>query len=142
MTYTAVSGVGLASRLSRPIVAAAAGALGVAAVVLRDPHVSGSWGVCPFLALTGFYCPACGGLRAVNDLAHGRLAAAVDSNILVVGMVTYAAVVWGAWTVARIRGAQFAYRRWLSPALMAALLVIAVVFAVLRNLPAGSWLAP
>jgi Protein of unknown function (DUF2752) len=142
MTYAAVSGVGLASRLSRPIVAAAAGALAVTAVVLRDPHVSGSWGVCPFLALTGFYCPACGGLRAVNDLAQGRLAAAVDSNLLVVAMVTYAALVWGAWTHARIRGTQFAYRRWLSPALMAALVVIAVVFAVLRNLPAGSWLAP
>lgn len=142
LSHAPRSGVGRAGRLSRPIVVAAAGALAVAAVVLRDPHVRGSWGVCPFLAVTGFYCPACGGLRAVNDLAHGRFAMAVDSNLLAVGMVTYAAVVWSAWTVARIRGAQFAYRRWLSPAIMSGLVVTAVVFAVLRNLPAGSWLAP
>jgi hypothetical protein len=122
--------------------AAAAGAVAVAALVVHDPHVTGSWGVCPFLALTGFYCPACGGLRAVNDLAHGRLAAALDSNVLVIGIVAYAVVVWGAWTLARIRGAQFASSRWLAPALMYGLVAVAVVFGVLRNLPLGSWLAP
>ena len=142
MTDAAVRGERLASRLSRPIVAAAAGGLAVAAVVVRDPHVTGSWGVCPFLALTGFYCPACGGLRAVNDLAHGRLAAAAGSNLLAVGMVAYALVVWGAWTVARIRGAQFSYSPWLSRAVMFGLVVVAVVFGVVRNLPSGSWLAP
>ena len=41
---------------------------------LRDPHRSGSWGYCPWLMLTGTYCPGCGGLRAVNDLAHGDVA--------------------------------------------------------------------
>jgi hypothetical protein len=142
MTHVALSGVGLNGRLSRPIAAAAAGALSVAALVVRDPHVSGSWGVCPFLALTGFYCPMCGGLRAVNDLAHGRFAAAISSNVLVVAMIAYAAVLWGVWTVSRIRRTHFSYQRWLSPALMTALVVVAVVFAVLRNLPVGSWLAP
>ena len=44
------------------------------ALHLRDPHVSHSWGVCPLYALTGIYCPGCGGLRGVNDLTDGHLA--------------------------------------------------------------------
>ena len=142
MTHAPLAGVGLGRRLSRPMAFAAAGALAVSALVVRDPHVSGSWGVCPFLALTGFYCPACGGLRAVNDLAHGRLAAAVHSNVLVVGIVAYSALLWVIWTVDRVRGAQFAYSRWFSTAVMAVFVVVAVVFGVMRNVPAGSWLAP
>ena len=134
--------VGLGRRLSRPITVAMSGALAVSAVVVRDPHVTGSWGACPFFSSTGLYCPACGGLRAVNDLAHGRLAAAVHSNTLVVGMVTYAVLLWGIWTVYRIRGAQLRFNRWLSPAVMAGFVVVAVVFAVLRNLPAVNWPAP
>ena len=142
MTYAPQSDVGLVRRLSRPGAVAATGAVAVAALVVHDPHVTGSWGVCPFLAVTGFYCPACGGLRAVNDLAHGRLAAAVDSNVLVVGMVAYGIVVWCAWTVAKIRKARFGYAPWLSSAVMGVLVVLAVAFGVLRNLAVGSWLAP
>ena len=46
---------------------------GGAAVLLhlRDPHEQGSYGFCPFLALTGHPCPGLRGLRAVNDLTHG-----------------------------------------------------------------------
>ncbi len=142
MTHVLLPRVGVARRLSRPIAVAGAGVLAVSALVLHDPHVAGSWGVCPFLALTGLYCPACGGLRAVNDLAHLRLADAVDSNVLAVSMVAYGTLVWLVWTVAQLRGKRFAYRPWLSPAVMIVLLVVAVVFAVIRNLPFGSWLAP
>ena len=120
----------------------AAGAASVAAIVLHDPHVAGSWGVCPTLYVTGLYCPTCGGLRAVNDLAHGRLGEAVDTNALVVGVLGYAVVLWGVWAVARLRGARFPYQRWLSPVILGVLTLVAVLFTVLRNLPVGSWLAP
>ena len=46
------------------------------ALHFRDPHASGSWGFCPWLALTGHYCPGCGGLRAVNDLTNGDVVGA------------------------------------------------------------------
>ena len=46
----------------------------------RDPHASGSWGFCPWLALTGLYCPGCGGLRAVNDLTNGDLLGALEQQ--------------------------------------------------------------
>ena len=54
------------------------------AVALRDPHHQGAWGVCPTYQLLGVYCPGCGSLRALHDLAIGRWAEAVAHNALVV----------------------------------------------------------
>ncbi|MDP3892407.1 DUF2752 domain-containing protein [Nocardioides sp.] len=112
------------------------------ALRLRDPHESGSWGVCPFRALTGLDCPGCGGLRAVNDLTHLDLAAAASSNLLVVLVVPLAIAVWGWWLVVRWRGVP------LPPSVEAASLrwgvvamVVLVAFAVLRNLPGLEWLS-
>lgn len=39
--------------------------------------------VCPFLKLTGFYCPGCGSQRAVSALLHGQLLSAFGFNLLV-----------------------------------------------------------
>jgi len=110
------------------------------ALRLRDPHVSGSWGFCPS-ALLGFYCPGCGGLRAVNDLTHGDLAAAASSNLLLVAVapLAIAALVW--WTGARWRDRPLRLPAGTArPAAYLGLAVV-VVFTLLRNLP-GSWLAP
>ena len=120
------------------------GGLAVAtlALHLRDPHESGSWGVCPSLALFGVYCPGCGGLRAVNDLTNGDLAAAASSNVVLVALIPFAVVALVVWTVDRWQGRR---RRpsWqvLRPGVFVLFAVLAA-FTVLRNLPAGSWLAP
>ena len=37
-----------------------------------------------FHAMTGLWCPGCGGLRAVHDLTHGHLVTALHENALVV----------------------------------------------------------
>jgi hypothetical protein len=132
-----------ARRLSGP--AATAAAVGAAAVALRlrDPHRTGSWGLCPFKALTGWNCPLCGGLRAVNDLGHGQLSAAAHSNLLLVGLLLpIAAVLWAA----AVRRGWTGRGRPLSPRtinrLSLALAVVAVLFTVYRNTPWGSaWLA-
>jgi hypothetical protein len=109
---------------------------------LRDPHQGGSYAYCPWLLLTGTYCPGCGGLRAVNDLTDGDIAAAASSNLLFVASLP-ALVLWWASTVrdrwqGRVR--QVAARRHVM--LAVAFLVVALVFAVVRNLPFGAWLAP
>jgi hypothetical protein len=71
------------------------GAIGTGAVLagslayvgLGDPHRPGFlFPVCPFKALTGWNCPACGGLRMTHDVLHGDFAAAVvDNAFLLVG---------------------------------------------------------
>lgn len=121
----------------------AGGVLGASLLLhLRDPHQSGSYAYCPWLLLTGTYCPGCGGLRAVNDLSNGNLAGAASSNLLFVASVPVL-LLWWAGTVrdrwqGRVR--QVAARR--HATLAVAFLVLAVVFAVVRNLPFGAWLAP
>ena len=115
--------------------------LATLALRLRDPHEQGSWGICPSAAM-GFYCPGCGGLRAVNDLTHGQIGAAASSNLLLVALVPLVVLGLGAWTVARWRGVAVAVpMRVVRPAAYAGL-VLLVLFSVLRNLPQGSWLAP
>jgi len=121
----------------------AGGVLGASLLLhLRDPHQGGSYAYCPWLLLTGTYCPGCGGLRAVNDLTNGDLAAAASSNLLFVASLPVL-VLWWASTVrdrwqGRVR--QVAARR--HGMLAVAFLVVALVFAIVRNLPFGAWLAP
>jgi hypothetical protein len=129
-------------RLSGPVLVA--GAVLAASVLLhvRDPHRSGSWGVCPWLLLTGSYCPGCGGLRAVNDLTHGDVAGAASSNLLLVTALPFVLTAWGRWlldswhgTVRRVSGGRVT-------ATAAVLAAAVLAFWVLRNLEAGAWLAP
>lgn len=129
-----------ARRLASPLTAAAAVLLSTAALRLRDPHLPGSWGLCPTKALTDLDCPLCGGLRAVNDLTHLDPLAALSSNLLVVLVIPVALVLWGRWVVASWRGGA-AMPPLTPPAWMWAAGGVAVAaYTVLRNLP-GSWLA-
>ena len=132
-------------RLRAPLVTA--GIVGGLTIALhfRDPHTSGSWGGCPWLALTGLYCPGCGGLRAVNDLTHGDVLAALSSNLVFVVMVPALVLWWLRWTgrawsggAGSDRGVRTRHARvWIG-----VFAVVTVLFGVLRNLPFGIWLAP
>lgn len=117
-------------------------ALGAAtlALHLRDPHVQGSWGFCPSAAL-GFWCPGCGGLRAVHDLTDGRVLEAASSNLALVVAAPFVLAALLLWTVDSWRGRR---RTPSAPVLLragVALVAVLALFTVLRNL-SGSWLAP
>lgn len=137
----AVSGASRWQRLAAPMFTI--GALGATTLALhvRDPHESGSWGYCPSAAL-GFWCPGCGGLRAVNDLTRGDVGAAASSNLLFVAILPLLVFLLGRWVVDRWVGREREPDARLVTIGTVTLCVVAVVFAVLRNLPAGSWLAP
>ena len=115
-------------------------ALATLALHVRDPHVHGSWGVCPLAAL-GVYCPGCGGLRAVNDLTHGDVAAAASSNLAFVLLVPFVVAGLALWVRARWRGAPLRVDPRVAARVTWAGFAVLLVLAVLRNLP-GSWLAP
>jgi hypothetical protein len=119
------------------------GGLGVAtlALHLRDPHEGGSWGYCPSAAL-GFWCPGCGGLRAVNDLTNGQVGAAASSNLLFIVLLPFIVFLLGRWAVDRWVGREREPDARLVTIGTVTLCVVALAFAVARNLPAGSWLAP
>lgn len=135
------SGPGRWAGLRDPALVALAGVGIATALHLRDPHVVGSWGLCPFHAVTGLWCPGCGGLRAIGDLTHGDVGAALSSNVLAVVLVAVLVVAFGAWVARRWRGVTdrmlVLSNRW-----SVSVLVLLAVFTVARNLPAGAWLAP
>jgi hypothetical protein len=101
---------------------------GLAYVGLADPHNPDFvFPGCPFKLLTGWNCPACGGLRMTHDLLHGDLAAAVVDNIfLLVGLPALLA-----WVLVRRRAGRPAFTM---PAI-AVIVVLAVTWTVARNLP-------
>jgi hypothetical protein len=129
-------------RIQVPVLLAG-GILGVSVLLhLRDPHRSGSWGYCPWLLLTGTYCPACGSLRAVNDLTRGDVVAAASSNLVLVGAIPVFAVWWLRSLVDGWRGTRRRRPARRQRVLAVAAVTVAVAFTVLRNTPAGAWLAP
>lgn len=145
MTLAAEPVRSAASGRGRRMVAPAAVIGGLAAATLalrlRDPHASGSWGACPF-ALAGISCPGCGGLRAVNDLTHLELGAAASSNLLLVLALPLVLYALGRWAVGAWTGHRWALSQRAMILTTAGVLTAMAVFTVLRNLPAGSWLAP
>lgn len=128
-------------RLARPLAALVAVGLPTLYVAAVDPNTPGHYPTCPVLSATGWWCPGCGGLRAVHALTHGDLTAAVHDNLLVVVLAVVAAVLWVGWLWAALTGAK-APRIGFGAARTVLLLLVLGLFMVLRNLPAGAGLAP
>lgn len=120
------------------------GVLGLAVVVLFcfDPGRSRFYPLCIFHQTTGLLCPGCGGLRAVHQLLHGHLAAAVHLNALFVLALPLAAWLAVQSGIRKLRHlpAMPAIR----PAWLWCALAVTLLFGILRNLPFAqvAWLAP
>lgn len=95
---------------------------------LADPHQPGSvYPQCPFKLITGWNCPACGGLRMTHDLLHGDLVAGINDNVFFLVALPLLAV----WIVLR-RTRRQSYL----PIRTTALFVVAMTaWTVVRNLP-------
>ncbi|TMS55504.1 DUF2752 domain-containing protein [Mycobacterium sp. DBP42] len=100
----------------------------LAYIGLADPHRPGFlFPACPFKTLTGWNCPACGGLRMTHDLLHGDVGAAIVDNVFaLVGLPALAV-----WMLVRWRLGKTLFPL---PA-VATILVALVVWTVVRNLP-------
>jgi hypothetical protein len=128
------------ARLVGPVGAAAGALAAFAYVGVVDPNKSGRYPTCPFLAITGHWCPGCGTLRAMHALARGDLVTAAGLNVLAVLSLPLLGLIWWRWTARAWTGAER------PPPVAAgwiwALLAVVVVFGVVRNLPFGAALAP
>lgn len=125
--------------VAAPLGAAAAVGAATLALHLRDPHQQYSWGVCPLYAVTGLYCPGCGGLRAVNDITNGEFGAAFGSNLLIYPAGVLLVWLWVAWLGHTVGFSVPAVPR--NRYLWIAVGVLVAVWTVARNIP-GSPFAP
>jgi hypothetical protein len=113
-------------------------AVAVVADVAFDPqhrHVP----LCPFHSATGWWCPLCGGLRGANALAHLQLRPALHDNLLLVAALPVLLIWWLDWVARARRGRP---RRALPGGTVGTVIVVAVAYTVLRNLPALTGLQP
>jgi hypothetical protein len=108
-------------------------AVGTAVLFWFDPARNAFYPTCLFHSATGLLCPGCGSLRALHQLLHGDLAAALRYNpLLVLSLPLFigCGFVFG-MKAHRHQPAPFSLKWiWLY-------LVVSLVFGLLRNLPAG-----
>ena len=120
--------------------------LGAAALVVLyffDPRNPGLFPACPFLGLTGCYCPGCGTLRALHMLLRGDVAGAIGYNILTVLSLPFIAYSFGTGAM-RAFGLRAPRPVFVHPGWIWALLAAVAAFWALRNLPVApmTMLAP
>ena len=123
-----------------PLGVAAAAAVVVTTIGALDPNVAGHYPTCPWLALTGTYCPGCGSLRAIHALAHGDPATAVARNplaVIAIGWLAVWFVVWARRSVTGWKGTTMA------PAwVLYGIVGVVLTYWVARNVPGWTWLSP
>lgn len=127
--------------LRGPLAVLACAAAAAAYVSMVDPNESGHYPTCPFLWLTGYYCPGCGSLRMVHSLTHGQVSQGFGRNPLAFVMLPVLGYLWVRWVISSRRGEPLQSRlfhRWVIWAFTA----IVLVYWVVRNLPFGHALAP
>lgn len=122
------------------VIVALAGIGGAAVLYFFNPTKHSFYPVCQFHQLTGLYCPGCGATRASYQLLHANVLAALHDNALYVATLC-AVALRGAWIWRQKRRGRMV-RYFVSPAVLWCFLAVALVFTVLRNLPAFSFLAP
>lgn len=130
-----------ASRLLPPGAVAAASVALLILLHLADPREGEFPSLCPFLAVTGRWCPGCGGLRATRALMGGDLGAAVGYNVVAVVVIPVLAYAWLAWAFAEA-GLRGPPRVRLTPRTTWWLVAAGATFWVVRNLPGFEALAP
>lgn len=70
---------------------------------------------CPFRAITGLYCPGCGGTRALSALLHGRVLESLKLHPFVLYGLGFYLIFMGSWTLNRLTRGRIPglkYRSW------------------------------
>ncbi|MEI9960978.1 MAG: DUF2752 domain-containing protein [Limisphaerales bacterium] len=116
-------------------------AIGVGATVFFfNPSTQGFYPICVFHKLTGLNCPGCGMTRALYALLHGHLLTAMRDNALFV-LTSAVFTVWGGrFAFLKMRNQPAKLN--VTSKLLWSFLILAIAFAILRNLQEFKWLSP
>lgn len=105
-----------------------------------DPTQVSFFPQCLFHQITGLDCPGCGAQRALHELLHGHLVAAIRFNAMFVASLPLAAWFAPRWAVRMWKGEPIAFNAtwlWIFGSAW-------ILFGILRNLPFPffQWFAP
>ncbi len=114
---------------------------GAAVLATVDPNEGGHYPTCPFLDVTGLYCPGCGTLRACHALIHLDPLTALERNPLFVVALPFILFCWAMWAL-RLAGRTAWSTTLLAPGWLWAMLWVLVGYWALRNVPGLTWLSP
>lgn len=121
-----------------PVTVGALALVGTAVLAVGNPNTT-HVPLCPLKAATGIDCPLCGSLRAVHSLTELDLGGALDHNLLFTVAAPLLVAGWVVWLLRSLGRPVLPGRRLpaITPTVVA---VVALAFAVLRNIPALGWL--
>jgi hypothetical protein len=112
----------------------------LAVLFFFNPSTHHFYPVCLFHQLTGLNCPGCGMTRAMYALLHGDFLTALRDNAFLL-LILAVAVLRSLWlSLNHWLGRPIGV--WVPVTFVWPLLFIAVVFTILRNLPAFAFLSP
>jgi hypothetical protein len=107
---------------------------GLICLYFIKPVPGGLYPPCPFRYLTGYYCPGCGSLRAMNSLLHGRIVEALDYNPLMVISIPFIAYLCISDLNMKVKGKGFLNRHLFSPLLYKIIMAMIIIFWIARNI--------
>jgi hypothetical protein len=125
------------------IVAAAAFIAAAALVYLYFTGEGEGAGIpCIFHQITGFYCSGCGASRALRSILHFDFYQALRYNAIFTVCLPLFAVYFASLSVSYIRFGKDRISEKISMKIIYIFVATALVYGILRNIPALSFLAP
>ena len=97
---------------------------------------------CMFHQITGFYCSGCGASRALRSILHFDFYQALRYNAIFTICLPLFAVYFTSLSASYIRFGKDRVSEKISMKIIYIFVAIALVYGILRNIPAFSFLAP
>lgn len=128
----------------RLFICAAAAVLAAAALLYLylTPEGEGAGIPCPFYAVTGLYCSGCGASRALRSILHFDFYRALRYNAVFTVLFPFLGAYFCALGVSYIRFGKDRVSAKIPGFAVWSAVALALVYGVLRNIPAFSFLAP
>lgn len=104
-------------------------------------QLTGFYIPCVFHSVTGLYCPGCGVSGMCISMAHFDFASAFKHNSAIFIMLPLFAILFVTIIYKYIKTGSFMTSKWQN-ILIYIMIAVLLVFAVLRNIPCFSFLAP
>jgi hypothetical protein len=117
------------------LVGGCAALLGAAVLFWFDPTQHTFYPACAFHQATGLLCPGCGSTRAMHQLLHGHLVAALHFNAFFVCSLPLLGWLGLRFAMLKFRDQPATIN--IRPFWLWSLLVALVIFGIVRNLPFG-----